>query len=128
MTLGTHGADSFRFRAALVFLVGGLLLMLWAWGSWVYRTSASAPPMTAVAVDDAETPESREDATSVTRLLQTGLALLPVIVGGGVLLVWFSRRPRKAAVPRREGAPSTGDTIRGDYICGDDDGVEHDGT
>jgi hypothetical protein len=46
MTLGIPKTDHKRVRLALVFLLLGLLLLVWAWGSWAYRTSVStATPM-----------------------------------------------------------------------------------
>lgn len=34
--------DDRRTRAGLVLLVAGTLLLVWAWGSWIFRTSDSS--------------------------------------------------------------------------------------
>lgn len=34
--------DDRRTRAGLVFLVAGTLLLVWAWASWIFRTSDSS--------------------------------------------------------------------------------------
>ena len=46
MTPSAPKTDHKRIRLALVFLLLGLLLLVWAWGSWAYRMSVStATPM-----------------------------------------------------------------------------------
>ncbi len=35
--------DDHRSRTGIVLLVAGVLLLLWAWGSFVFRTSDSGP-------------------------------------------------------------------------------------
>lgn len=34
--------DDRRTRAGLILLVAGTLLIVWAWGSWIFRTSDSS--------------------------------------------------------------------------------------
>lgn len=40
--LGQPDSEQNRFKLGVLFLVIGLLLVLWAWGSWVFRVSADA--------------------------------------------------------------------------------------
>ena len=39
MVLETESPDPKGTRSGLICLVTGVVLLLWAWGSWVYRTS-----------------------------------------------------------------------------------------
>ena len=41
MTVETSGTQRQRHRLALMWLVAGVLLLLWAWGWWLHRTSQS---------------------------------------------------------------------------------------
>lgn len=50
MAQGLSGSEQNRIVTAIVLLVLGLLLLLWAWGSWVYRTS---PPESVTAASGA---------------------------------------------------------------------------
>jgi amino acid transporter len=43
MMLGQPEGEHYRVRLGIIFLVIGLLLVLWAWGSWVFRVSAGSP-------------------------------------------------------------------------------------
>lgn len=40
--LGQPDSEQNRFKLGVLFLVIGLLLVLWAWGSWVFRVSADS--------------------------------------------------------------------------------------
>jgi hypothetical protein len=51
MAQGLSGSEQNRIITAIVLLVLGLLLLLWAWGSWVYRTS---PPESVSAASGAD--------------------------------------------------------------------------
>ncbi|MEK6797853.1 MAG: hypothetical protein AABZ12_02690 [Planctomycetota bacterium] len=42
MILGQPGTDRYRYRLGLAFLCAGVLFLLWAWGSWLFRASAQA--------------------------------------------------------------------------------------
>jgi hypothetical protein len=42
--LGQPNSEQHRFRLGILFLVIGLVLVLWAWGSWVYRMSVPEEP------------------------------------------------------------------------------------
>lgn len=40
--LGQPDSEQNRFKLGVLFLIIGLLLVLWAWGSWVFRISADS--------------------------------------------------------------------------------------
>ena len=89
MTAGSLRSDQSRMRMALVFLVAGVMLLLWSWGSWVYRTSASAR-QAAVAM----APEDLEASVPVG----AGTAFRQWLVAGAVLVATVAAGPSSAAV------------------------------
>ena len=46
--LGQPESEHHRFRVGLLFLIVGVLLLLWAWGSWLFRASVPDEPVPAV--------------------------------------------------------------------------------
>jgi len=54
--------DDYRSRTGIILLVIGVLLVLWAWGSFVFRTADTGPeeaPSEVRAVDDLPESESQ---------------------------------------------------------------------
>jgi len=74
MAQGLSGSEQNRIITAIVLLVLGLLLLLWAWGSWVYRTS---PPESVTAALGANVEEwNTERRCAIGGLLTSTLAAL----------------------------------------------------
>jgi len=107
MTLGSPVTDRNRATAALVFLVVGILLLVWAWGSWVYRTSVSATsPIVAEAAGRQEKPDPVGEDAMFRPSLIVGAVLVAVILFGGYVLVRSTRRSTKPG-GRQEARPSS---------------------
>lgn len=107
MTFGSPVTDRNRATAALVFLVMGILLLVWAWGNWVYRTSVSATsPIVAEAAGRQEKPGPVGEDAMFRPSLIVGAVLVPVILFGGYVLVRSTRRSTKAG-GREEASPSS---------------------
>jgi len=102
MTFGTRRSDQRRTRFGLVFLVLGLALVLWAWGSWVYR--ASYPPekeeTTTQNVSTASADTIRAVRASPLVLL-VGLLLVLLALFGSHALIRAARRYRALALRKR---------------------------
>jgi ABC-type Fe3+ transport system permease subunit len=97
MTLGGLGGESNRVRIGLAFLLMGLLLLAWSWGSWVYRTSATqvATAESPTQSEDASDPLSPEKkavaARSLTLVLLTIFALFLAVLLGSFVIVRYGR-------------------------------------
>ena len=91
-----------RTTMGLGFLVLGLVLLMWAWGSWIYRTSSRAQP---IAVDRAS--DNAEESARAVRIapgmLLGGVLLFVVFLAATFVLVRASRRYRQSLT--RRGAP-----------------------
>jgi len=106
MVSGNSDMEQRRSRLGLLFLVAGVLLVLWAWGSWIYRTSTRAASGI-VAVDVAD--DAPVDAAKVIRaapmvLLGVALVVLAFLVASYVF-VRASRRYRQS-LERRPNPPT----------------------
>ncbi len=127
MTVGSPGSEKHRGRWALLFLVIGFLLVLFAWFSWIHRVSAPADglsvgtrrAMQAVDGDDVESdvlpPVDRDRRReAVVRLggptLLAGFLLMLLFLGGSFVIVRATRR-YLAATLRRRGAPTVSDDV-----------------
>lgn len=110
MTVGLLRSDQSRSRVALVFLVVGVMLLLWSWGSWVYRTSASAGrAAVAMAPDDLEASVPVGSGTAFRQWLVAGAVLMAAMAVGGYVLIRSGRRSSGAAVRDGTAVPSTED-------------------
>ncbi len=127
MTVGSPGSEQHRGRLALLFLVIGSLLLLWAWISWIYRASAPSdglsvgarPAMQVVDGDDVE-PDAlapvdqdrrREAAVRLGGpTLLAGFLLILLFLGGSFVIVRATRR-YLAATLRRRGTPTVSDDV-----------------
>jgi len=94
MKPGMSDSESSRVRLALGFLVFGIMLLLWAWGSWMYRTSASATAEIVVE-RGARDSSSVGSATSSHPLLTVGVAVVVVFVVGAGAYYWLIGRSRE---------------------------------
>jgi len=120
MTLGAPGSEHYRFRAGLAFLAVGIALLLFAWVSWVFRTSArEAEPSEGVELRSsilisAQPPVVPDDAkrSAFVRaapmvLLVTFLVVLAFLVGSVVLVRGARRHLESASRKPRPPTPSS---------------------
>jgi ABC-type Fe3+ transport system permease subunit len=106
MIFGGADKEQHRMKIGLVFLVVGVLLVLWAWGSWIYRTSNRTEGV-AVAVDvthDAPAEKVKAVRAAPMVLLSVTLVVLAFLVASYVL-VRASRRYRMT-LERRANPPT----------------------
>jgi heme/copper-type cytochrome/quinol oxidase subunit 2 len=95
-----------RTTMGLAFLVLGLVLLMWAWGSWIYRTSNAAKP---IVVGHAETPEEKVKTVAIAPgMLVGGVILFVVFLAASFVFVRASRRYRQSL--SRRGSPPTDTT------------------
>lgn len=101
-----------RVRFGILTLVVGVLMIAWAWGSWMYRMSVAAEGMEDVAaVEQVEPEEQIEDTTpalALARLLMISFVLILVILLGTYGISRSIRRYQMRL--RRERAPASDTT------------------
>lgn len=103
--IGDPSTEHHRTRVGFLFLAAGLLLVIWAWGSWLYRAKI---PLHRQAVADsngekmASAPPSSRDSADARKVAETmplfvlaGLILVLVFVFGSYAFLRFSRRYRQ---------------------------------
>ena len=104
MTLGSEGWEQNRSRVGLAFLLLGVVLLVWAWVSWAYRTGTTVG--TVAVVTQADEKLAREQAAkSLPALLLAGLLLVLVFFVGSLAMRRASRALREG--DRRHGAGPT---------------------
>lgn len=93
-----------RTALGLAFLVLGLMLLMWAWGSWMYRASTRSKP---VAMERAisEDEDSEKAVRMAPEMLLGGVMLVAVFLVGSLVFVRASRRYRQS-LNRRAGTPT----------------------
>jgi len=108
--LGTPGHEEHRVRVGLIFLVVGLLLVLFAWGNWTFR--ASIPPDSAGVV--AEAPEDTTNRARFVRLMPLVLLvatlLFLVFLAGSYVIMRAGRRKREL-IYRRGRKPTASEDV-----------------
>jgi len=121
MSLGIGSSEPRRITAATILLVLGVLLLLWAWGSWVYRANvkrqeavtarvATAPEVgTTPAASDGNAARERAIRTIPFAMMVILLVLLVVLIG----FVLISRAARRyfAALNRKRMAPTVAQDV-----------------
>jgi hypothetical protein len=82
----------------MVCLIGGVLLLLWAWGNWVCRTAASIDmPLPAETMGQAQDPAPVSTMAIFQRLAIVVVVIVFGLPLGAYALVWLARRSRKRA-------------------------------
>jgi len=124
MTLGGLSDEHHQGKIGLGFLVAGLLLLGWAWGSWLYRTSkvgqaiqiSDSPRPAAHADEEKAAAEKARDRQTVIRsmplVLWTVFVLVIVFLGGSLILVRTLRRQQESASRRRDPPTAAEDVWR----------------
>lgn len=118
---GPESSDQNRLRIGLAVLVSGVLLMLWAWGSWAYRLSAELPDAQVGSKVLAEPTGEQLHAASAMRWFLV-VAFVVALVGlfGSYILLRISRRYRDAA-SRSPAAPTTYQDVWSMHKVSDDE-------
>jgi hypothetical protein len=103
--IGDPGSEQHRARVGFLVLAAGLLLLLWAWGSWFYRTSMpeNVPAETRAGHEPVQTPgrpasepvERQRVVRALPSLLLLGALLVVVFLFGTYAFLRFSRRYRQ---------------------------------
>lgn len=112
--LGPPESEHFRTRVAFVFLIGGLVLLFWAWGSWVFRASTpamagripTAPRVLNGVSEGGLSPAERVRVVrAVWQYLLFGLVLVLLVIFGTYAIVRASRRYRAAGEEKEAKKP-----------------------
>lgn len=106
--LGARGTEQHRIRAGILFLSFGIILLVWAWGSWIYRTSATGAgaaggealtaPLEGVLEgngDDERNPDAAGVAKALPTFLGLGFLLVVVFFVGSFVIVRTLRKYRE---------------------------------
>ena len=111
MTLGSNGWEQNSTRLGLAFLLLGVLLMLWAWGSWSYRTGASGGGLGAAPAVQAQPKVDRAKAVkSLPALLAAGVLAVLLFLGASLVIRRWSKAMREAA-NRRQSDPTPAEDV-----------------
>jgi len=91
-----------RIRTGLLSLVSGALLIAWAWGSWIYRSSAAAPMLEDVEpVGQAAVEPSQTGALAM--LIMVAMILLIIVL---VITLIMSRGIRRRILSKPKSTPT----------------------
>jgi|CXWL01.1.fsa_nt_gi heme/copper-type cytochrome/quinol oxidase subunit 2 len=94
-----------RTTLGLAFLVLGLVLLMWAYGSWIYRNSTRAQPIAADHQAGDEVDVAAKAVRIAPGLLLGGALLFVVFLAATFVFVRSSRRYRQS-LSRRSSPPS----------------------
>jgi hypothetical protein len=94
-----------RTRVALVLLLLGLLMILFAWADYVFLTASSVTPEVVARVNEPSADDSTRALEALSTLLVVGLLLTLIVLVGSHVLVRAARRYR--AVGNRARSPAT---------------------
>jgi len=95
MPLGAVGSEQRRIRTGILVLVGGVLLVIWAWASWIYRSSAESEALAAMnsgSHSSVNPADLGEPISALGTLLICALILVVVVLVGSLLLGRSVRR------------------------------------
>lgn len=110
MTMNSQGWEQNRRWVGIAFLLFGLLFVLWAWGSWTYRTAKTGPIDKTVSESTAPTkPDPQKVIRSLPALLLMGGALVGVFLIGSLAVRRWSQTLREQS--RRRMSPTRADDV-----------------
>jgi hypothetical protein len=117
--LGQPESEHHRFRVGLMFLIIGVLLLLWAWGSWLFRTAvpgestpareSSIAILPAALAADPASIDPEQGLARASLLLMTLLLLLIVGSFGAYAAVIAVRRHRELMRHKRAAPTANAD-------------------
>lgn len=123
-------ADSNRFRFGIAFLAAGIVLVLWAWGSWIYRATGTTEGASSIlSLDSSDEPlpgetadlDQAEFAKTLPVFLMFGFVLVIIFLVFSYLLVRITRRYRAGIFRKRAPPTDTKDVWSMHKIPKDDD-------
>ena len=100
--------ERYRVRNGLVFLVAGVLLLLWAWGSWLYRTWQPGFLPTQERAEAIEAAGDQAPLSTPLLLFIVPVVLLLALFGGYFLATRSSSRQKLAKKQKRLFSTSSG--------------------
>lgn len=112
-------ADSNRMRFGIAFLAAGIVLMLWAWGSWIFRatgTTEGASSILSLDSSDDSLPgntanlDQAEVAKTLPVFLMYGFILVIIFLVFSYLIVRTTRRYR-AGISRKRAPPTDSEDV-----------------
>lgn len=112
MGLGTSASSTNRLKLGLVSLALGVVLLLWAWGNWIYRSSNGFSDG-AVAAEHAvagRSPAAMQAVRASPFVLMVGFFLVIVFLVGSYAIVRGSRRLREALLYQKP-KPTASDDV-----------------
>lgn len=111
MTLGMRSPNQHRTRFGLVFLLIGITLLLWAWGSWIYRAANPMETGRAIAPHvPAPSPDTVRAFLLSPLVIVFGLLLVLLVLFGSYVLLRAARRYR-ALADRKRPPPTPADDV-----------------
>lgn len=105
MSLFGDDSEATRIRFGLISLVMGVILIVWAGGNWMYRTTVSARPVSAAdQLDNSTITDPVTPVAGLARLLVLGGLVLTVVLIGSFVLSraarkYFGRQQRQRLRP-----------------------------
>ena len=129
--LGQPESEQYRFRVGLLFLIIGVLLLLWAWGSWLFRASVPDEPgpaprhasmviLPAAVAADPDEIDPEKGLARASLVLMTVLLLLITGSFGAYAAVIALRRQRELLGHKRA-APTANEDLWAMHRLPDDD-------
>ena len=118
MTATTIGPERNRIRNGLIILVSGVVLVLWAWGCWLFRTDQ---PGTMPPTMSSETTEASGESGPISTpllLVASAVVLFVALLGGYAVATRNSRR--REFLDRRRLPPSMPEGSPGNRHSRDD--------
>ena len=104
MTATMINPERNRIRNGLILLVSGVVLVLWAWGCWLFRTDQQGTMPPTVSAETTEARGASGPMSTPLLLFASAVILLLALLGGYALAMRSSRR--RALIDQRQLPPS----------------------